>query len=84
MIAEVVVDVHSKTDENNVYRVYIDQVLFTERTFSWPAKESYVEEHMVMQDDPGNIHRVRVSPADQFELQNIKVNGVPSFDTFSI
>ena len=83
IVAEVTVDVYS-TIEGKSYRVYIDDTLMTERTFRWPSTENYVEEHMIIQVEEGQSHTVRITPNIIFALKNIRVNGVPSNETFII
>ena len=83
IVAEVTVDVYA-TFEGKPYRVYIDTTLMTERTFRWPLEENYVEEHMIVQVEEGQSHTVSITPDAGFILKNVRVNGVPSNETFII
>lgn len=73
------VDVH--THWNNtppVYRLYVNNELFTERTFIWVSYQYYIREHLNCQLDNG-IHVLRLEnlqPECRFELDNLKVNDV--------
>jgi hypothetical protein len=42
-----------------VYRIYVNDELFTERTYRWP--DCYLEEHLQISAPPGQ-YRVRVEP----------------------
>lgn len=61
-----------------VYRIYVDQDLLTERTWSWPRHEQYIQEVMTVNLESGT-HQVRVEPLlgfAGFVAKNLTVNGV--------
>jgi hypothetical protein len=72
-------DVYSTRSEGApVYRVYVDGDLLTERTWVWPAYETYICEHIEVDVDPGQ-HRLELVDCSRngvFYLKNITVNGV--------
>ena len=73
------VDVHAHwNDQPPVYRLYIDNELFTERTFGWTAYQFYLTENMYCDLETG-VHTLRLEKLDlesRFNLDNFKVNDV--------
>ena len=62
-----------------VYRVYVDNELFTERTFSWP--DCFLEEMIQIEAEPGNyeIKYEVVSPGlVQLRTENMRVDFGPA------
>lgn len=59
-----------------VYRLYVDNDLITERTFTWPHGEKCIRERLVLRLTTGQ-HRVWVDKTESFELYNVNLNGVP-------
>lgn len=62
-----------------VYRVYVDNELFTERTFSWP--DCFLEEMIQIEAEPGNyeIRYEVVSPGlVQLRTENLRVDIGPA------
>jgi len=68
---------HRNWDAGPVYRVYVDGDLLTERTWIWPAYETYIKECIEVDVEPGR-HSVRVencSPTSTINFKNLMVNG---------
>jgi len=75
----VTVDVYCTRSEGSpIYRVYVDGDLLTERSWIWPAYETYVKENIEVIVKPGEHHLdiVDCSNNNVFYLKNITVNGV--------
>lgn len=70
-----------------VYRVYVDNEMLTERTFTWEPKRHYVREHIEVYLDPG-WHDVKIvnCSGDQVKFipNNITVNGKASGAKFLV
>ena len=77
-LVSISVDVYcSNGDGNPTYRVYVDDELLTERSWSWPSYEIFIREHIQVDVEPG-AHRLYVREANcepVFYTQNITVNG---------
>jgi hypothetical protein len=59
------------------YRIYVDEDLLTERSWAWPAYNTYVRERIEVNVEPGE-HRldlVDCSNNGVFYLKNITING---------
>jgi hypothetical protein len=72
--------------EQPKYRVYVNDDLITERTWSWDLN-TFIEENMCVDVPSGVSHTIRLEliktrPMDlaQFGLQNLKINGLPMSD----
>jgi hypothetical protein len=79
-------DVYSTTEDVS-YRIYVDNDLMTERTFKWPHRKYYIEEHLVIKAEKGTTHTIRVESAKEsnvFSLRNIIVDGVKTGETFIV
>ena len=78
-IVTVTADVYSTRSEGSpVYRVYIDGDLLTERTWIWPAYETFICERIEVDIAPGE-HRLELvdcSKTGVFYLKNVTVDGV--------
>ena len=74
-------------DRSPRYRIYVDNDLLAERTFTWPADRIYIEEHCLVNLSQGP-HKVEVVNIDEeygrFEIHNVKVDGQPSPSSFMI
>jgi len=61
------------------YRVYVDNDLITERTFTWGSSH-YIEETVILEAPVGQ-HRLRVENVDPalgtFTVEQIKLDGIP-------
>ena len=73
------VDVWCKWDTTPpVYRLYVDDHLLTERTFTWETSRHYIREHIEVLLDNG-WHEVRIEDCSngraKFITDNITVNG---------
>lgn len=72
------VDVHAHwSDRPPVYRLYVNDEMFTERTFGWPAYQIYIKEHIFCELETG-VHTLRLENLDvssRFELDNFRING---------
>lgn len=64
-----------KTHEGSlIYRLYVDNDLLTERTWIWPAYETYLHEIMEIDVDTGK-HRVQlVNLNNNITFKNVRVN----------
>jgi len=85
-IATVTADVYS-TIENVVYRIYVDNVLMTERTFIWKIKETYIRENIVIQVEEGTEHTVRVETCKipgAVSIKNVTLDGKTVNSTFVV
>ncbi len=61
------------------YRIYVDDDMYTERTFGWPSHRNCVEESIICNLDDG-IHTLRIEHCGgdgKFNLKNIRT-GDPS------
>jgi hypothetical protein len=77
----ITVDVYCARSEGSpIYRVYVDDDLLTERNWSWPAYEVYIQEHIEVDVAPGShkLDIVDCSNNNVFYLKNITVNGTPN------
>jgi len=72
------VDVHAHWSDNPpVYRLYVNDEMFTERTFGWPSYQIYIKEHIHCDLETG-VHTLRLENLDlssRFELDNFRING---------
>lgn len=80
--AELSIEVHCLyANKGPRYRVYVDQDLLTERTFTWPSGKQYVEEHLVVHLQPGQ-HKIRIENVDPdlgiITTKNLKLDGIPT------
>jgi hypothetical protein len=61
------------------YRVYVDDVLLTERTYHWRNTEQFVQENMLLNLEPG-AHQFRLEPVNPefrgFYTKNLTVDSV--------
>lgn len=71
------VDVHAHwNDEPPVYRIFVDEEMFIERTFGWPSFKNFIREHIFCNLDNG-LHSVRLEHLGKdcrFDLVNLKLN----------
>lgn len=71
------VDVHAHWNTNPpVYRLFVDNEMFTERTFGWTSYQYFIKEHMCCNLETG-IHTLILENLDSesnFELDCLKVN----------
>jgi hypothetical protein len=74
----ITVDVYCNRSEGEPsYRVYVDDEMLTERSWTWAAYDVFIREHIEVNVEPG-AHRlyVRESNCDPvFQTQNMTVNG---------
>lgn len=88
MIVKIVADVvcTNPEAENTNYRLYIDDDLYTERTFRWDSKITYIEENSFSDLEPGghSIRLVSCQVNNGFELRNITVDGESVSNMFTI
>ncbi len=72
------VDVHAHwSDRPPIYRLYVNDEMFTERTFGWPSYQIYLKEHLYCELDTG-VHTLRLENLDvssRLELDNFRING---------
>lgn len=60
------------------YRVYVDGDLLTERDFTWPGHEIYIQENIVVNLMPGK-HCLTIEPLEsraKIQVKNITVDGI--------
>jgi len=72
--------------ENTAYRLYIDNDLYTERTFVWNRRDTYIEECSYADLEPGD-HKIRVESCkipNGFVLKDIRVDSKSVSETFTI
>lgn len=70
------VDVHAHWNHlPPVYRLYLNDELFTERTFIWAAYQTYIKEHINCDLDHG-VHVLR--------LENLNVESTFDLDAFKV
>ena len=70
-------DVYCKWDGNDTrYRVYVNDELFTERTWIWNGKEYYLEEVIAIEAPPG-LYKIKyelVEPSSsKLKIRNMRV-----------
>ena len=86
--AELVFRIHCFYDQAvpPSYRIYVDDDLITERTFTWNPTTDYVEEHVAVEARLGS-HTLRVEnitpKLGTFVVENLQVDGLPS-DSVSV
>jgi len=76
----IVVDVHCTVghDVNPVYRLYVDDELLTERTWTWPSYEVLIRENVLVEFETYGTHTLRIENCgtpDNFYFKSIFVNG---------
>lgn len=73
------VDVHAHwNDTAPVYRLYVNDEMFVERTFGWTSYQFYLTEHICCDLYTG-VHTLRLENLDaqgSFELDNFRVNNM--------
>lgn len=72
--------------ENTAYRLYIDNDLYTERTFIWNRRDTCVEEHSYADLSAGQ-HSIRIESCkidNGFSLKDITVDGKSTTENFTI
>jgi len=78
MESKLELEVHCNWHESPpIYRLYVDDELFAERTFHWSSKNHYIHENIFCLLGPG-IHILKLDTdkdLSMFELKNFKVNG---------
>ena len=84
----ITVDVYCiRSDGGHAYRVFVDNDLFTERTWIWPAYDTFIRENIEVHVEPG-VHTLEVracTPENVFYTKNITVNGsLNSGSTFTV
>jgi len=83
----ILVDVYASWSTGHpTYRVYVDNDLLTERDFTWPGPEVYIQENIIVNLEPG-AHSVRIEHANKhgsITVRNITVNGAASAADFII
>ena len=83
----ILVDVYASWSTGHpTYLVYVDDDLLTERDFTWPGPEVYIQENIIVNLEPG-LHSVRIEHVNRhgsITVRNIKVNGAASATDFVI
>jgi hypothetical protein len=72
------VDVYCNRSEGEpTYRIYVDDEMLTERSWTWPGYEVFIRENIEVNVEPG-AHRLYVRECNcdpVFETKNMTVNG---------
>jgi hypothetical protein len=80
MIVKLAVDVYCDAGTTQpVYRVYVNEDMYTERTWIWPSYEIFIREHLVADLPPGR-HQVRIekiSGDGNFRVERFTINNTP-------
>lgn len=83
-IVQLAVDVNCDSSEpNSIYRVFVNNDLYTERTWIWPSYQIFIREHLVA-ELPAGQHQVRiekVSGPGNFTVSRFSINGTPLVNT---
>lgn len=61
-----------------VYRIYVNDEMLIERTFSWPSHQNYIKEQLFCNLDTG-VHTFKLENLDStgnFEVKNLKINDI--------
>ena len=78
-IINLTIDVYCNRSEGDPkYRIYVDDEMLTERSWTWPAYEVYVKEHIAVDVEAG-AHRLEFrwcNNDDVFITKDMTVNGV--------
>ncbi len=73
------VDVYGHWSDNPpIYRIYVNNEMFAERTFGWPSYQNYITEHMYCDLDSG-VHTLCLENLDtnsRFEINSFTVDKV--------
>jgi hypothetical protein len=88
MIVKIIADIYcnSLDAENTAYRLYIDDDLYTERTWIWPRNKNYISECSFAELGSGQ-HKIRVESCkipNGFSIKEVLVNDVESLQTFTV
>ena len=80
--AELVIDVHCQYGgQSPRYRIYVDNDLITERSFIWSSVKQYIEEHIIVNVQPGQ-HSIRIENVDPdlgiITAKNLRLDGIPT------
>jgi len=61
---------------HNAYRLYVDDELLTERTWSWPSYEIFIRENIEVRVGPGRhlVRLVNLGPTTNFRFNNLTLN----------
>lgn len=82
MLRHITVDVHGHWSiMPPSYRIYVDNDLLTERTFSWPGYQVFIRENIICDLAPG-IHTVRIencSPHGSFKIDNLRIENSEAY-----
>lgn len=77
--SSITLDVYcDNSDQNPVYRLYVDNDLLTERTWTWHSYEVFIRENIEI-ETPAGQHQIRVekvSGPGNFITKNLTFNGV--------
>lgn len=82
----ITVDVYAQWgDQPPRYRIFVDQDLLTERDFTWPGHQMYIQENIVVDLEPGEHELLiqQVNAHGAIETRNITVDGQASSAKFT-
>lgn len=82
-LVTVSIDVFCEGLKNNApfYRLYVDNELLTERTWTWPSYEVFIREQIEVDVDSGS-HTITLDNCNSptvFKFKNPQINGQPFF-----
>jgi hypothetical protein len=87
MIYTMSVDVHAHWSEDHpIYRIYVDNDMLVERSFTWPSYQVYLTEHFVCELENGahTLKIVNCNKSGTLEFKNFILEGkkvmLPSAD----
>lgn len=86
-LCQITADIYASWgDIHPCYRIYVDNDLLTERTFTWASHEAYVRENIEVNLGPGehSLKVEQVGRAGKIQVKNIMVDGVASDHQFNI
>lgn len=62
------------------YRIYVDNNLLTERDFIWNGTDTYIEERIIVNLNPGNHNLTveQINNSGHIHVKNVTLNDCPS------
>jgi hypothetical protein len=77
MICHISADVYAHWgDIPPIYRIYVDDCMLVERTFTWPSYQFYLKENLICDLEMG-VHKLRIencTESGSFELKNFQID----------
>ena len=81
----ITVDVYASWgDATPCYRIYVDDNLLTERAFIWNGTNTYIQERIIVNLNPGphNLKVEQINNSGSIQIKNITLNDMPSSSDF--